>query len=45
MKKLLLSVIAIVILGAISCKKDDSIQPQKSSKNVVADKRDLGTGD
>lgn len=45
MKKLLLSAIVIAILGMVSCKKDDSVQPQKSGKTVVSDKRDLGTGD
>lgn len=45
MKKLLLSLILVSVIGAFSCKKDESTQPQKPSNNVVSDKRDLGTGD
>jgi uncharacterized protein YcfL len=45
MKKLFFSLIAMVVLGMVACKKDDSIQPEKSGQSVVSDKRDLATGD
>ncbi|MFM6976218.1 MAG: hypothetical protein ACKOW2_05155 [Sphingobacteriaceae bacterium] len=45
MKKILLTLFVVGVIGMISCKKDESIQPNKSNKTLVSDKRDLGTGD
>ena len=45
MKKLLFTLVLVGLIGIISCKKDESIQPEKSNKSLVADKKDIGTGD
>lgn len=46
MKKLFsILFVAAIMLGMASCKKDETMQPLKSGKNVVSDKKDLGTGD
>jgi hypothetical protein len=45
MKKLLFALTAFVVIGMVACKKDESIQPDKTNQSVVSDKRDLGTGD
>lgn len=45
MKKLIFTLVVFGLIGMISCKKDESIQPEKSNKSLVADKKDIGTGD
>ncbi|MBC7743814.1 MAG: hypothetical protein H7096_01790 [Flavobacterium sp.] len=41
MKKVLLAVIAMIVLGISSCKKEDGAQPQAKSTAVkVLDKKD-----
>ena len=45
MKKLLFALTTFVVIGMVACKKDESIQPDKTNQSVVSDKRDLGTGD
>ena len=44
MKKVLLAVIATVIVGMTSCKKDEGAQPEVK-KNVVLDKKENSTWD
>lgn len=45
MKKLAFLLVLFGVIGMVSCKKDESIQPKKSNGALVADKKDLSTGD
>ena len=40
MKKLLLAVVAIMMVGLTSCKKEDAAQPQAQSNTVKLEKKD-----
>ena len=44
MKKLVLSLIAISVIGMTSCKKEETAQPQTTSAAKVA-KKDISTWD
>jgi len=45
MKKLIIA-LAILTTGLVSsCTKDNSVQPAKAKKTIVADKSELGVGD
>ena len=45
MKRLLLAVIAIVMLGATSCKKEQGATPESNSAVKAMDKKDTATWD
>ena len=45
MKKVLLAVIALVVIGATSCKKDAGAQPEANKSVKVLDKKDTAQYD
>lgn len=45
MKKVLLTVIALVVIGATSCKKDAGAQPESNNSVKVLDKKDTAGWD
>jgi len=45
MKKKVLTLMVIAVLGFSSCKKDELVTPSKLSTEKVADKNDVGTWD
>jgi hypothetical protein len=40
MRKLTLAVLAMMIIGVTSCKKEDAAQPQSALKTVKTEKKD-----
>lgn len=40
MKRILLAVIALVVIGATSCKKESGAQPETNNSAKVLDKKD-----
>jgi hypothetical protein len=40
MKRILLAVIALVFIGATSCKKEEGVQPESNNAVKVLDKKD-----
>ena len=45
MKKVLLAVIAVVMIGATSCKKEEGAQPQDGNSTEVLNKKDTSQWD
>lgn len=45
MKKVILAVIAMVVVSATACKKDDAAQPEANSTVKVLDKKDTSQWD